>query len=124
MFVDTTLNVRVPLVNAGTTMYGLMPYRGRVIDVMGAVQGATSDANVNITLTAPSHGSGVTLGVVNFVHASSGNVTAKDVGTYTPNTTTGMTVLSAGSIIQFAVASTSIGAVTTAAELQVVLSPY
>lgn len=122
MFVDTTLNVRVPLVNAGTTLYALMPYRGRVLDIIGAAQGTTSDASINITLTAPSHGSGVTLGVMNF--ATVGGVVAKDTGTYTPNTTTGNTVLSAGSVLLFTVLASSVGAVTTAAELQVKLSPY
>ena len=122
MFVDTTLNIRLPLVNSGTTLYALMPYRGKVEDVIGIVQGTTSDASFNVTLTAPSHGSGVTIGVLNFAH--SGGVVAKDVGTYTKNASTGSTVLSANSILQFAVPSTDIGAVTTAAELQVILNPY
>ena len=122
MFVDTTLNVRVPLVNAGTTLYALMPYRGKVNNIIGVVQGTTSDTSVNITLTAPSHGSGVTLGVMNFANAS--GVNAKETGTYTKNTTAGNTVLSAGSVLLFTVLASSIGAVTTAAELQVELNPY
>ena len=122
MFVDTTLNIRVPLVNAGTAKYAQMPYRGRVINVIGIVHGTTSDTSVNVTLTAPSQSSGVTLGVLNFNNAS--GVGAGEAGTYTANASTGNTVLSADTPLLFTVLSTSIGAVSTACQLQVELSPY
>jgi len=120
MFVDTTLTCNMTLTAAGGTTYLVAPYRGRILDVRGVIQDAAGVTSINATLTAPSHGSGVTLGIAAFANAS--GIGAKSVCAYTPNASTGTTIFSAGSILQLTVAAAS--SLSCAAAMYIDLDPY
>lgn len=124
MFVDTTLNLALAITSSGGgTGYLQMPFRGKVKSLRGVLQGAPGVASLDLTLTAPSHGSGITLGVLNFAGASSASLAAKGTGTYTPDTTNGTAMLSANSILQFAVSAASVSS-TTSLTVYADIDPY
>jgi len=124
MFVDTTINCDLAVTSSGGgTLYLQMPYRGKVTNVAGIVQGAmASTTSVDMTLTAPSHGSGVTLGVMNFANSSS-DLAAKVAGVWTPDTSAGDTMLSAGSPLLLTVSAASISTSGTLT-FRIELDPY
>lgn len=120
MFVDTSLPFTLTLTAAGGTTYLVAPVRCKVSNVRGVIQDAAGVAAISVTLTAPSHGSGVTLGVAAF--AASSGIAAKSVATYTANASTGGTIVSAGSILQATVAAAS--SLSCAAAMYIDIDPY
>lgn len=124
MFVDTTINCDLDVTSSGGgTLYLQMPYRGKVTNVAGIVQAAmASTTSVDMTLTAPSQSSGVTLGVLNFANSSS-DLAAKVAGVWTANASSGDTMLSAGTPLLLTVGA---GDISTSGTLtfRLDLDPY
>jgi hypothetical protein len=121
MFVDTMLDVNLAFTASGGAAYTIMPFRGKVRAVRGVLNNATSSATTNLTITAPNHGSGITMGVLAF--AKSGGCIATSVGTWTANASTGTSMLSASSILKLDIPNASVAAAGTA-QIQIDIDPY
>lgn len=106
---STKNRFQVPLTvasSAGAT-YFAAPYRCVLRDVRAIPQAAMSSAaSAGVTVTTGS----TSLGAVAYTVDSSSAAAVGVSGTYTPNASTGSTVMAAGSVIKFAVASSAASA--------------
>lgn len=92
--------------SAGATYFSV-PYRCVLRDVRAVPQAAMSSAaSAGITVTTGS----TTLGSVAYTVDSSSAAAVGVAGIYTPNASTGSTVMAAGSVVKFTVASSAASA--------------
>jgi len=107
MFLDTTKQVPLAVASSAGTTYLAVPYRCVLRDVRAIPQAAMSSAaSAGVTVTTGS----TTLGTVAYTVDSSSAAAVGVAGTYTPNASTGQTVLAAGTVVKFAVASSAASA--------------
>ena len=107
MLSDTRFQMPLTVASSAGTTYFAVPYRCVLRDVRAVPQAAmTSAASAGVTVTTGS----TSLGSVAYTVDSSSAAAVGVAGTYTPNTSTGSTVMAAGSVVKFAVASSAASA--------------
>jgi len=101
---DIRFQMLPTVASSAATAYFAVPYRSVLRSVRAMPQAALASASSSaVTVTT---GASVALGVAAFTVDSSGAAAAGVSSTYTPNTTTGSTVLAAGAVIKMAVSAT------------------
>lgn len=121
-------DIRFQLAISGTnsangTAYLAVPYRCTLRDVRATLQGALASlASVSAVTLTIANGS-TSLGAIAFTPDASGDIAAGTVGTYTPDASSGSTVLAADAAIKVT-AVTAASSVASSYVLDVELDPY
>ena len=121
---DQDIRFQVPLTVAASTgtAYFATPYRSVLRDVRAIPQAAMSSASsVAVTVTASIDSTSTSLGSVAFAVDSSSDAAVGVPGTYTPDASSGSTILAAGQVVKFNMASSAANASQV---LDIELDPY
>ncbi len=118
---DIRFQVNLSGTTSGGNAYLAVPYRCTLRDVMATLQASTGSTSA-LSITVTELVSSASVGAIALA-VSSGSLAAAAVGTYSPDSSNGNTVLAKGTVLKFDVAAAQVSG-AFAANLDIELDPY